>query len=122
MLLRGDSGNTQGTSRDRSRRPGRRAPSPISASGPVPAGPANGTGPSPVPGTVPGQAGGPAPGQGAPPDQAVPLRVSARHLNLALDELLDSRHDLTRVLLGSRPMRGADVVIRPVLPYLRPSR
>ena len=122
MLLRGDSGNTQGTSRDRSRRPAGVLLPPISASGPVPAGPANGTGPSPVPGTVPGQAGGPAPGQGAPPDQAVPLRVSARHLNLALDELLDSRHDLTRVLLGSRPMRGADVVIRPVLPYLRPSR
>jgi hypothetical protein len=53
---------------------------------------------------------------------APPLRVSARHLNLALDELLDIRHDLTRVLLGSRPMRGADAVIRPVLPHLRPSR
>ncbi len=53
---------------------------------------------------------------------ASPLRVSARHLNLALDELLDVRHDLTRVLLGSRPMRGADAVIRPVLPHLRPSR
>jgi hypothetical protein len=52
----------------------------------------------------------------------VPLRVSARHLNLALDELLDSRHDLTRVLLGSRPMRGADAIIRPVLPRLRPTR
>ena len=52
----------------------------------------------------------------------MPLRVSARHLNLALDELLDSRHDLTRVLLGSRPMRGADAIIRPVLPRLRPTR
>jgi len=41
---------------------------------------------------------------------------------ISLDELLDSRQDLTRVLLGSRPMRGADAVIRPVLPYLRPSR
>jgi hypothetical protein len=55
-------------------------------------------------------------------DPAAPLRVSARHLNLALDELLDTRHDLTRVLLGSRPTRGADAVIRPVLPHLRPSR
>ena len=54
-------------------------------------------------------------------DPAAPLRVSARHLNLALDELLDTRHDLTRVLLGSRPTRGADAVIRPVLPHLRPS-
>jgi cell division protease FtsH len=59
---------------------------------------------------------------GAAPDQDAPLRVSARHLNLALDELLDSRHDLTRVLLGSRPMRGADAIIRPVLPRLRPTR
>ncbi len=59
---------------------------------------------------------------GAAADPAAPLRVSARHLNLALDELLDTRHDLTRVLLGSRPMRGADAVIRPVLPHLRPSR
>jgi hypothetical protein len=64
---------------------------------------------------------GPAPNSSAP-DPAAPLRVSARHLNLALDELLDTRHDLTRVLLGSRPMRGADAVIRPVLPHLRPSR
>ncbi|HZC63319.1 MAG TPA: AAA family ATPase [Streptosporangiaceae bacterium] len=63
----------------------------------------------------------PAPLNGSAPDPAVPLRVSARHLNLALDELLDTRHDLTRVLLGSRPMRGADAVIRPVLPHLRPS-
>jgi hypothetical protein len=59
---------------------------------------------------------------GSAPDRAAPLRVSARHLNLALDELLDTRHDLTRVLLGSRPIRGADAVIRPVLPHLRPSR
>jgi hypothetical protein len=67
---------------------------------------------------------GPAASQpdGSAPVPAAPLRVSARHLNLALDELLDTRHDLTRVLLGSRPMRGADAVIRPVLPYLRPSR
>jgi hypothetical protein len=71
-----------------------------------------------------GQANGSASGQpgGPAPDPAAPLRVSARHLNLALDELLDTRHDLTRVLLGSRPIRGADAVIRPVLPHLRPSR
>jgi hypothetical protein len=64
----------------------------------------------------------PATGHGGAPDQAAPLRVSARHLNLALDELLDTRHDLTRVLLGSRPIRGADAIIRPVLPHLRPTR
>ncbi len=63
-----------------------------------------------------------APANGTAPDQEAPLRVTARHLNLALDELLDSRHDLTRVLLGSRPVRGADAIIRPVLPHLRPSR
>jgi cell division protease FtsH len=61
-------------------------------------------------------------GQGSAGDQGAALRVSARHLNLALDELLDSRHDLTRVMLGSRPMRGADAIIRPVLPHLRPTR
>ena len=94
---------------------------------------------APVPGNGSGPSGGPVPvtGQGvwrpgagngsglagrSGPDPAVPLRVSARHLNLALDELLDVQHDLTRVLLGSRPMRGADAVIRPVLPHLRPSR
>jgi hypothetical protein len=38
--------------------------------------------------------------------------VSLRHLNRALDELLDSRNDLTRVLLGSRPARGLDSLIR----------
>jgi hypothetical protein len=65
---------------------------------------------------------GPALANGAAADQAPPLRVSARHLNLALDELLGSQHDLTRVLLGSRPMRGADAVIRPVWPHLRPTR
>jgi hypothetical protein len=51
----------------------------------------------------------------------VPLRVTARQLTRALDELLDSSHDLTRVLLGSRPVNGADAVIRPVLPRLRPT-
>ena len=51
----------------------------------------------------------------------LPLRVTARQLNRALDELLDSSHDLTRVLLGSRPAHGADAVIRPVLPRLRPT-
>ncbi len=74
----------------------------------------------PADGTPP--ASGTAPASSPAPDQAAPLRVSARHLNLALDELLDSRHDLTRVLLGSRPMRGADAIIRPVLPRLRPTR
>jgi hypothetical protein len=92
-------------------------------------GPANGSAAgradgSAASGLAAGQANGSASGQpgGPAPDPAAPLRVSARHLNLALDELLDTRHDLTRVLLGSRPIRGADAVIRPVLPHLRPSR
>ena len=88
------------------------------------AGPSNGAGPAsgtpPSNGAVP--ANGTDPANGTGPDQGAPLRVSARHLNLALDELLDSRHDLTRVLLGSRPLRGADAIIRPVLPRLRPTR
>jgi SpoVK/Ycf46/Vps4 family AAA+-type ATPase len=58
----------------------------------------------------------PAPGQAAlnghASGPAPPLRVTARHLNRALDELLDSRNDLTRVLLGSRPARGLDSLIR----------
>jgi SpoVK/Ycf46/Vps4 family AAA+-type ATPase len=88
----------------------------------------NGSPPAEVNGSGPSEVNGSAPANGVPgvngavPGQAVPLRVSARHLNLALDELLDSRHDLTRVLLGSRPMRGADAIIRPVLPRLRPTR
>ena len=84
---------------------------------------ANGSAISPANGSAAGPGHGSAAGRpAAAPDLDAPLRVSARHLNLALDELLDTRHDLTRVLLGSRPMRGADAVIRPVLPYLRPSR
>jgi len=90
--------------------------------------PVNGSTPAEVNGSASAEVNGSAPADcvtaanGAAPDQAAPLRVSARHLNLALDELLDSRHDLTRVLLGSRPMRGADAIIRPVLPRLRPTR
>ena len=81
-----------------------------------------------VPATASGAAAGRANGSanghpGAPAAApAAALRVSARHLNLALDELLGTRHDLTRVLLGSRPMRGADAVIRPVPAHLRPRR
>jgi hypothetical protein len=87
--------------------------------GPGAPAPADAAVPAGVNGAVPAGAGVPG---GAPAgDQGAPLRVSARHLNLALDELLGSRHDLTRVLLGSRPMRGADAVIRPALPYLRPT-
>jgi hypothetical protein len=48
--------------------------------------------------------------------------VTSRHLNRALDELLDSSNQLTGVLLGSHSARGADAVIRPVLPRLRPTR
>jgi ATPase family associated with various cellular activities (AAA) len=58
---------------------------------------------------------------GVATEPGVALRVTARQLNRALDELLDSSHDLTRVLLGSRPAHGADAVIRPVLPHLRPA-
>jgi DNA polymerase III delta prime subunit len=117
---------------------------PLQASGPdgSPHGtaqiPVNGTAPAGTHGTAaatgapPSNGAGPAngiplsngavPANGAAPGHGAPLRVSARHLNLALDELLDSRHDLTRVLLGSRPLRGADAIIRPVLPRLRPTR
>ena len=86
--------------------------------------PVNGSAAAPARGPAGSQPGGPAGSQrgGAAPDPAAPLRVSARHLNLALAELLDTRHDLTRVLLGSRPMRGADAIIRPVLPHLHPTR
>jgi cell division protease FtsH len=107
------------------------APATANGSGPVQATvqvPVNGSAPAVVNGSGPAEVNGSAPAHGvtaangAAPGQAVPLRVSARHLNLALDELLDSRHDLTRVLLGSRPMRGADAIIRPVLPRLRPTR
>jgi cell division protease FtsH len=115
------------------------APATANGSGPVQATvqvPVNGSGPAEVNGSAPAEVSGSGPAEvngsapahgvaaanGAAPGQAVPLRVSARHLNLALDELLDSRHDLTRVLLGSRPMRGADAIIRPVLPRLRPTR
>jgi cell division protease FtsH len=84
--------------------------------------PVNGAGPAICASPLQANGSGPATGHGGAPDQAAPLRVSARHLNLALDELLDTRHDLTRVLLGSRPIRGADAIIRPVLPHLRPTR
>jgi hypothetical protein len=50
------------------------------------------------------------------------LRVTSRHLNRALDELLDSRNQLTGLLLGGRAAHGADAIIRPVLPRLRPGR
>ncbi len=84
--------------------------------------PVNGAGPATCAAPLQAHGSAPATGHGAAPDHAAPLRVSARHLNLALDELLDTRHDLTRVLLGSRPIRGADAIIRPVLPHLRPTR
>jgi len=84
--------------------------------------PVNGADPATCAAPLQANGSAPATGHGAAPDQAAPLRVSARHLNLALDEMLDTRHDLTRVLLGSRPIRGADAIIRPVLPHLRPTR
>lgn len=54
--------------------------------------------------------------------QARPLRVTSGHLNRALDELLDSRNQLSGLLLGGRAARGADAIIRPVLSRLRPGR
>jgi ATPase family associated with various cellular activities (AAA) len=87
---------------------GARAARPMPADGAGP--PANGA--APHPGLV-------ANGEATSP--GVPLRVTARQLTRALDELLDSSHDLTRILLGSRPVNGADAVIRPVLPRLRPT-
>jgi ATP-dependent 26S proteasome regulatory subunit len=57
----------------------------------------------------------------APGDSSAPLVVSDAHMNAALDQLLDTRSQLTRVLLGGRvaatPARtelpiGADAVIR----------
>ena len=41
-------------------------------------------------------------------EAAAPLRVTDAHLNAALDELLDTRNELTRVLLGGRSGRGAE--------------
>jgi hypothetical protein len=42
-----------------------------------------------------------------------PLRVTDAHLSIALDELLDTRNQLTRVLLGApgQGRRGVDAVI-----------
>jgi SpoVK/Ycf46/Vps4 family AAA+-type ATPase len=36
-------------------------------------------------------------------EQTGPLRVTGAHLNAALDQLLDTRNQLTRVLLGGQP-------------------
>jgi hypothetical protein len=43
------------------------------------------------------------PGEARPADGDRPLRVTDAHLNAALDQLLDTRNELTRVLLGGRP-------------------
>jgi hypothetical protein len=68
-----------------------------------------------------GAAGPALPANGAaPPGQAAdsgPLRVTDLHLGGALDELLDTRNQLTRLRLGGRPatdtrVAGADAVIR----------
>jgi ATP-dependent 26S proteasome regulatory subunit len=44
---------------------------------------------------------------GAAPDVAGPLRVTDTHMTAALDQLLDTRNQLTRVLLGSHVDRGS---------------
>ncbi len=62
----------------------------------------------------------PARADGGAPE--APLRVTARHFNRALDELLDSSSQLPGAGFGGRPARGADVVIRPVLTHLTPTR
>ena len=68
--------------------------------------------------------GGRAPDAGAADGGApeAPLRVTARHFSRALDELLDSSSQLPGAGFGGRPARGADVVIRPVLTHLTPTR
>jgi hypothetical protein len=67
---------------------------------------------------VAGRAGAAVPAARSPPPDvaATTLRVTSRHLNRALDQLLDSRNQLTGLLPGGRGARGADAVIRPVLP------
>ncbi len=81
-------------------------------------------------------------------DTVAPLRVTDEHLNAALDQLMDSRQDLTRVLLGGRaggrdvaagrpagaepgargrprpggPAMGADAVVRDPARGRRPNR
>jgi cell division protease FtsH len=47
--------------------------------------------------------------QAEDPDRAGgPIRVTDAHLDAALDQLLDSRNQLTRVLLGAEPLRSQD--------------
>jgi hypothetical protein len=67
---------------------------------------------------------GKAPDGKAPDGRApeAPLRVTARHFSRALDELLDSSSQLPGAGFGGRAARGADVVIRPVLTHLTPTR
>jgi len=48
---------------------------------------------------------------GAAPDVAGPLRVTDAHMTAALDQLLDTRNQLTRVLLGGQPGSGAGQVL-----------
>jgi ATPase family associated with various cellular activities (AAA) len=45
-----------------------------------------------------------------------PLTVTDAHMNAALDELLDSRNQLTRILLGGRAAQGAPASLNPVTP------
>ena len=79
--------------------------------------------PAPLPAGPAGPAAGTGTGADLDTDRlAGPLRVTSRHLNRALDELLDSRNQLTGLLFGGRAARGADAIIRPVLPRLRPTR
>ena len=66
----------------------------------------------------PVRAGGAADGGAA----EAPLRVTARHLSRALDELLDSSCQPPGAGFGGRPARGADVVVRPVLTHLTSTR
>ena len=42
-----------------------------------------------------------------------PLTVPDAHMNAALDELLDSRNQLTRTLLGGPAARGAPASVTP---------
>jgi hypothetical protein len=45
-----------------------------------------------------------------------PLTVRDAHMNAALDELLDSRNQLTRALLGGRAAQDAPTSLNPVTP------
>jgi hypothetical protein len=50
-----------------------------------------------------------------------PIRVTDAHLNAALDQLLDSRNQLTRILLGAEPPTPEHEHPRPKKPPKKPT-